>query len=354
MTERDLARVLTQSVQGVHLSDTARRSIRQATKEERPMKRKTTVALALVMAMMLLAGGALAVASGTGMLDFLNRKMGQTVLPGAEEIVQSDIAHGETDHIIYHVKQAVYDGKSVSLLVEMQAKDEKTFLITEGYCLNDRYGSLAYNTEAEMLSDPRTIEEYARENGYTQIMSANMHFDIGSDIACVEEWKANVLTVMYSFRAEGDVLTLPATYSEFNVETGTAQHAQGEIVLTATEPLWTVSSEQTFSLPEYGIRIEGMTVTGTMLQSYWAVHFTITDAAKAEGFHWFDLLSAEGETLPRGVLGVGGSKIPSDIDEQHIWTGGFGAVSAAPEQLMLRIRDLDGIIDPVQMIFDLK
>lgn len=354
MTERDLTRVLTQSVQDVHLSDTARRNIRQATKEERPVKRKTTVVLALVMAMMLLAGSALAVASKTGMLDFLNRKMGQTVLPGAEEIVQSDVARCETDHMIYHVKQAVYDGKSVSLLVEMQAKDEKTFLITEGYCLDDRYGSLAYNTEAEMLADPRTIREYVRENGYTRVLSASIHFDLVSDIACVEEWKSDILTVMYSFSAEGDVLTLPVTYSEFNVETGISQQAQGEIVLTAAEPLWTIGSEQAFNLPEYGVRIEGMTVTGTVLQSYWTVRFTITDAAKADGFHWFDLFSAEGETLPRGVLGMGGSKIPSDTDEQHIWHGGFGATSEPPAQLMLRVRDVGGVVEPVQMIFDLK
>lgn len=316
------------------------------------MKMKKFVAIALVAVLMLTAS--VGIAAELGMFDFLAQKMGQKVLPGAEEIVQSDVACGETDHMTYHVKQAVYDGKSVSLLVEMQAKDEKTFLITEGYCLDDRYGSLAYDTEADMLADPRTIEEYVRENGYTRVLSANLHFDVASDIACVEEWTDNVLTVMYSFSAEGDVLKLPVTYSEFNVETGNSQQSQGEIVLTAAKPLWQITSEQTFDLPEYGIRIEGMTVTGTVLQSYWAVHFTITDAAKAEGFHWFDLLSAEGETLPRGVLGMGGSKIPSDIDEQRVWSGGFGAMSEPPAQLMLQVRDIDGVIEPVQMIFDLK
>lgn len=352
MNERDLKRVLTEHVANVRLPDEAVRRIRMAVKEEKPVKRKMGLALAMMMLLMLLAGAA--VAAEMGIFDFLSRKMGQEVLPEAVQTVQTNVAHGETAHISFDVKQAAYDGRSVSLLVEMRAKDGASFLLAEGCTPDDPYGALAYDTEAEMLADTRTIAAYAGENGYARFLSAGMNFDVPSDISCVEDWQDNVLTVMYSFNAEGDTLALPVTYAEFDVETGDFRDAQGEIILTAAAPLWEAESVQTFDLPEYGIRIEGLRVTGTVLQSYWEARYIITDAAKAEGFRWFDLLSAEGEALPRGVLGMGGSKMPADMDEERCWHGGFGATDAVPAQLMLRVRDVNGVLAPVQMIFDLR
>jgi len=60
MTERDLTRVLTQSVQDVHLSDEARRAIRLAAKEEQPVKMKKFVAIVLAVMLMLSATVAVA------------------------------------------------------------------------------------------------------------------------------------------------------------------------------------------------------------------------------------------------------------------------------------------------------
>lgn len=65
MTERDLQRVLTQSVQDVRLSDEARRQIRLAAKEERPMRMKKFVAIALAMLMLLTTTAAMAAAMVT-------------------------------------------------------------------------------------------------------------------------------------------------------------------------------------------------------------------------------------------------------------------------------------------------
>lgn len=316
------------------------------------MRMKKFVAIAMVAVLMLTAS--VGIAAELGMFDFLARKMGQEVLPEATNLVQSNVAYGETDHVTYNVKQAVYDGKSVSLMVEMRAKDEGTFLLGDGWMLDDPYGAIAYTTEREMLSDSRTIGEYAKENGYTRFLNVSVELGIRSDVAGVEEWQNNVLTVVYSLNAEGDVLNLPIEYFSFDMETGDTQRKADEIILTAASPLWQVSSNQTFVLPDYGIRIDGMSVTGTVLQSYWEVHYTITDAEKASGFYWFDLYTAQGETLPRGILGVGGSKILSDIDEQRAWHGGFGAMTAAPTQLMLQVRDVNGSASPVQLLFDLK
>ncbi len=74
MTERDLQRVLNESVQGVHLSDAARRSIRQATKEERAVKMKKYMAIALALVLALSATAA--VAAELGLFDYLTQKNG--------------------------------------------------------------------------------------------------------------------------------------------------------------------------------------------------------------------------------------------------------------------------------------
>ena len=209
MTERDLQRVLSNSVQDVHLSDAARRRIRQETKEERPVTSKKFVAI--VLAAMLMLSATVAVAAELGMFDFLARKMGQTVLPGANDLVHNDIAHGETDHVTYAIKQAVYDGKSVSLLVEMRAKDEETMLIGPAWMMEDRIGWYIYNTEAEALADSRTITDYAAEKGYTRFVEPSLSF-IGYGWSSVDEWVDNTLTVLYSFPAEGDTIKIPFEY----------------------------------------------------------------------------------------------------------------------------------------------
>ena len=351
MNERDLTRVLTEHVADVRLPDEAVRRIRMAVKEEKPVKKKMNVALALVMAMLLLAS--VAVAAGMGMLDFLSWKMGQSVLPGAEEIVLSDVTRGETEHVTYVVKQAVYDGRSVSLMVEMRPKDEGTLLLPEAWDIDLPYGALAYDTEAEMMADPRTIAEYAADNGYTRIIEGYVGFDLDSDVMGVDEWQDNTVTVVYSLNADGDTLTLPIVYGAFDKVTDQSWQATDELLLTASAPLWQVSSEESFDLPEYGVRIDGVRITGTALQSYWEVFYTVTDVEKAQngGFR-VEMLDAAGNMLPRGVLGVGGSGLAQHDGDELVWHGGFGASAEAPAQLILRIRSFAG--DAADMLVSLE
>ncbi len=351
MTERDLERVLAQSVQDVHLSDAARRHIRQATreKEANPVKMKKFVAIALAMALALSA--TVAVAAELGMFDFLARMMGQEVLPEAHELLKSDVAYGETDHVTYTVKQAVYDGKSVSLLVEMRAKDEKTFLLADGWSLDDRYGALAYDTEAASLADPRLISEYATENGYTGFVRASVEFPnhLG-DVAIVDEWRDNVLTVLYTFNAEETELVLPIEYYAFNVSATASQRVPDEITLTACKPLWTVKSEESFDVPNFGIRIDGVTVIGTPLQSYFYIDYTVTSYQQHNSFGWnAGLVGMDKEYLPRGVLGTGGTNHEGGTGMgmarwggQHMtWYGSFGAIEQPPTELMILLRNWD-------------
>lgn len=342
MTERDLTRVLTEHVAHVRLPDEAVRRIRMAVKEEKPVKKKMNVALALVMTMLLLAG--VAVAAGTGMLDFLNRKMGQSVLPGAEEIVQNDIAFAETEYASFHVRQAAYDGQSALIMVEAAPAGDSYLLLDATVCPEeDRIALLIPDAQ----NADQTIAEYAAENGLTMIV-VTMRQSYPADSMEITDWHDGKQILMQSFNATDEVIPLTLTFRAFPYEQA-AQYddvvssAAVDISLTAADSLWQVSSEETFELPEFGVRIDGVRVTGTVLQSYWEVFYTVTDADKvqASGFR-VDMLDAEGNALPRGVLGVGGSGLTQHAGDELIWHGGFGASAAAPGQLTIRVRNFGG------------
>lgn len=342
MTERDLQRVLNESVQDVHLSDAARRNIRLATKEERPVKMKKFVAIALAVVLMLSVS--VGIAEGLGLFDFLAQKMGQTVLPGANELVKTDVAYGETDDVTFTIKQAVYDGKAVALLVEMRAKDDKTFLMGQAWMPDEPIRDYQYFTVGIDPDDERTIAQYAADHGYTRFANTSIEINSG-DYSGHDEWNNNVLTVLYSFSAEGNELNLPIEYYSRTYtldSTDAPQRVQDTITLKATAPLWTVSSDETFDAPGFGIRVDGITITGTPVQSYWTIDYTVTDAETARNLGWnANVVDMNKEYLTRGVLGMGGSAMPEYNGQQLTFTGAFAAMETPPEQLMILLRNWD-------------
>ncbi len=267
--------------------------------------------------------------------------MGQEVLPGANELVQTNVAYGETDDVTFTVKQAMYDGKSVALLVEMRAKDDKTFLMNEGWWEEDPIGGYIYDTEEEMLAETRTIAQYAADNGYTRMLETSINLP-GYAWAGIDDWNNNVLTVLCSFEAEGDVLALPFEYFQFDKLTGEAQRVPAEITLKAAVPLWTVSSQESFDAPGFGVRVDGITITGTAVQSYWTLDYTVTDVEIARNLGWnANVVDMNKEYLPRGVLGTGSGALPEQNGQQLTYSGSFGPMTQAPAQLMILLRNWD-------------
>ncbi|MBE5810663.1 MAG: DUF4179 domain-containing protein [Clostridiales bacterium] len=345
MTERDLERVLHESVQDVHLSDAARRRIRLATKEERPVRMKKFVAIVLAVVLMLTTTAA--VAAELGLFDFLQKTMGQSVLPGANELVQTNVAYGETDDVTFTVKQAVYDGKSVSLLVEMRAKDEETMLMGSIWSPDEQIGWYESFMEGVEANDERTFVQYSAENGYTRFASASVRINAG-DESQIEHWNNNVLTVLYSFSAEGDELALPFEFRSRTYTYDTTYHMDelqrisDEITLTACEPLWTVSSKQSFDAPGFGIRVDGVTITGTPVQSYWTISYTVTDVETARNTPWnANIVDMEKKYIDGGALGMGGSAMPEYNGQQLTYTGAINAMEQPPTELMILLRNWD-------------
>ena len=342
MTERDLERILHQSVQDVHLSDEARRRIRLSAKEERPVRMKKFVAIALALVLMLTTTAA--VAAELGLFDFLQKTMGQTVLPGANELIKTDVASGETDAMIYTIKQAVYDGKSVSLLVEMRAKDDKTFLMGQAWMPEEPIRDYQYFTVGIDPNDERTIAQYAADHGYTRFANVSVEINAG-DYSGLDEWNNNVLTVLYSFDTEGAELNLPIEYYSRTYtldSTDEPQRVKDTITLKACEPLWMVSSNESFDAPGFGIRVDNITLTGTPVQSYWALTYTITDVEIARNLGWnANVVDMNKEYFERGVLGSGGAAMPEYNGQVIVEHGAIAAIETPPTELMILLRNWD-------------
>lgn len=297
--------------------------------------------VAIVLAVMLALSASVGIAEELGLFDFLSRMMGQTVLPGANELVRTDVAYGETDDVTYTIKQAVYDGQSVALLVEMRAKDEKTFLMGGGWWEEDPIGGYIYDNEAEAMAETRTVAQYAADNGYTRILEASIS-GLNRDSAGIEDWNNNVLTVLYSFDGEGDELVIPIEYFQFDISIREAKRVPDEIVLKACAPLWTVRSNESFDAPGFGVRVDGITITGTPVQSYWTLTYTVTDVEIARNLGWnANVVDMEKKYINGGALGMGGSAMPEYNGQQLTYTGAFKAMEHPPEQLMILLRNWD-------------
>ena len=203
----------------------------------------------------------------------------------------------------------------------------------------------------------QTVLEYAVEHKQT-IVYATMRNSFNGECMVIDSWDNGILTLMMSFNATEDILPLTFNFTALPCDmnglwTGEIATASVEVLLTAATPLWTVSSKQPFDLPEYGVRIEGITVTGTVLQSYYELRYIITDIEKANQACRIEILDAQGQALPRGVLGVGGSDLHVENGQLITWHGGFGATAEAPAQLMLCFGSYESA-EPARILFNLQ
>ena len=128
------------------------------------------------------------------------------------------------------------------------------------------------------------------------------------------------------------------------------QEVPDEITLTACDPLWTVKSQQSFDVPKFGIRIDGVTVIGTPLQSYYYIDYTVTSYQQHNSFGWnANLVGMDKEYLPCGALGTGGTNHEGGTGMgmarwggQHMtWYDTFGAMEQPPTELMILLRNWD-------------
>ncbi len=340
MTERDLTRILTDSVQDVHLSDDARRRIRLAAKEGPQVKKKMNAALALVLGLMMLTTAGLA--ANLGMFDFLTERMGAQALPGATSV--TDLALAETDVAAFYVTEAAFDGRGASVMVKVVPKDEKTFLIGEGgYMLEDP----AICITGDAAHENMTIAEYVKSQGYEQLYEVSGTFlNADGSISVVDQRDGSGLTLVYGFAVSGEKASLSfegmtCPYdSEGNLDPAQGQRTEpASFTLKAEAPLWTAQVTEPADVPEAGIRIDRVTLTGTKLGTYAEIAVTIMDTETCQPVS-LRLVDADGQGLRPGMTFLGGESIVVSGTEQLV-KDCVAPLESAPEVLHLSFYDFE-------------
>ncbi len=338
MTERDLSRILTGSVQHVHLPEEARRKIRLAVHERAMPKVKKKMSLALALALMLVLMAGIGVAVSLGMFDFMNSKMGVRVLGGAESI--HDVALTQTQYVTFYIREAAYDGRGASVMVEAVPKDEKTFLISEsGLSLDDAANNIITHEDARDM----TIREYGERKGFEQFVTVSGRFRNVGDVAMVDEWTGSSLLMVFNFATTGDEAVLDfegytALYQDSDSR-APGQTAKAQFTVKAKAPLWTARVTTEREVPSMGFVIHGATLTATDLGTYIDIDLMVQDVAAFERVS-IRVSDEKSRQLSPGVVMIGGHALATEAGQHLVNSSCVTPMAEAPETLCLNVRNM--------------
>lgn len=103
--------------------------------EEKEMKKRYKLSTALIAAVLMIAilTGAGIAASQLGIFDFLKTADPIVPLPGAEEMVATNLGTVENDLAVLTVEEAVFDGQGVLVKCRMTPKDTETYVLFDAF-----------------------------------------------------------------------------------------------------------------------------------------------------------------------------------------------------------------------------
>lgn len=292
--------------------------------------------------------------------DFFDRYEG-AVLPEAENLVQKDVAQqgGETIPASFTLREAVYDGTTINMVVCATPSSEDILLIGADSSPNDPVSNLG-------ISSSQTIAEYAAAQGKTKLYSLSLH-DKESDAASMD-WKLESdgsLVFIYTTRRESDADILPVTLHCSSVVVNADGTRDGDSIqrtelhfelqnnaIAQTEV--TTLDELNVAIENAGVVVERIDLKSTALGLYYTISFRVTDPAiydALEGGLHFRFLDENGGFIP-GSPAVGGGCISNEptADGLCVQEGALTAHEVLPDSFTLQavsIWDNKKVLDTV-------
>ncbi len=310
----------------------AARSVLDESKAEQHMKRKIPMGV-LIFAIMALLTATVAVAEELGILEI----GGGIFLPSAQNLVQKDFGVSETEYVTFNITQAVYDGRTATIMVEVTPKDDKTLIIPDVYYPEEDQIGYLLPIDHENHEDPNspTIAEYAMQNGYERILwvstdcapTANVQ-SIGS----TDKWRDNKITMLFDFEASGPQTIVANCYYRV-CPAGDPEQVEKvdvSITLTAKAPLWSAVCTTPTVTPD--IYLKKVDVVGTELATY--VELTLT---KGGIRYQPNLMDALGGYAPIGFVNSGRGH--TNDDGSVTWLLTMAPAETAPNAIYLMFWD---------------
>ncbi len=322
----------------------------RSVKEEKQMKRKIPKAV-LIFALVGLLTITVALAEGLGanLLDRLFRDMDVITLPGLT--TTPHILVCETEHAIFTVKEAVFDGQAGSVLVEVQAKDEKT-LLTPYW--NGTLDTPVHNVFWDESLGDMTIGEYLAAGGYGQMVMVDCWFEQNREPGAGEShpgqsstshFDGSRATILITFSTrgadiEGNMLTQSYAFTSYPCieEPFPSGYDSCEGVFAIpvdAEPLWTRTARVEDRVFRRRMCISSITLTGTRLGTYLEVHYELPYQYIREGLDssnafYFFLSDEQENSLPTASIGTPDRYTAPDR-EQQTYIRSYQAMETPPE-----------------------
>lgn len=340
MKNDQVTNAMREAMHSVHVSPRLRARTLYAMrgKQERSyqMKRKISVVMACALIGVMLVTVALAVANHTGVLDFIKR-YDVTLPENATDYVQTDVASAESDGLHAAVREAIYDGRRLRMVVDLSMDGEKPLLTAMDCSLNDPFVWLRRDGSED---GSRTVLDAYRADGYTDLYYLATSISDGAEEGTMDSYSGDymlqedgALTCYYEICFAEDLPQRSLTFSvqalpyvEVDGETQPDSNANGDSVadnasgnaaveeeigmqldrdhpcakvdvsfdLTATE----ITEERYVSdapveYESIGVRVDRVTMTVKALEIDYVISYTITDldkyAVTDEGL-WFEFI----------------------------------------------------------------
>ncbi len=291
-------------------------------KEDKPVKKiKMATVVAMVMIVLLLAAVAYAAATQWGVFSFLEYRYDKQMPPEAKDALQTNVPQtgGEEADVAFKVREALYDGEQLHVIIEARPKDAGKVLLM---AFDEMPGDLVSNNGPVYEGDKRTFEQVASEEGKSLISiglgikSNGAHVD-GSADCLAEEDGTLVIHLSGPLNVPGETVPLVCAYSisKWTDEKPVAgQTVRGELSFDLKAD--TNRTQKQFSGPaaieKTGVTVDKILLTKTDAGVYAELTFSISpDATEAEATSarnglWFEYLDDKGQQIQLGTSSQGG------------------------------------------------
>jgi hypothetical protein len=267
-----------------------------------------------------------------------------TILPEASKIVQTAVPQtgGQTELVAFSVREAAFDGHDFYIVVDAKPSDGKYLLLGPDAYPQDPVGDMG----PLFSGKTGTIADYAKAQGQT-IFQTTVGVDGvnggGADFLLQQD---GTLTYMLSGSLIDDSgkrnVELHCIVTAFENQNGkdvrnNIMRSSLNIALENTGIRELASSIAPAEYKSCGVRIDSITLKASELAVYAEISYTVVDKAKFDATDTglcFEFLGADGNRLPDGAAGGGGTVTKDGV--HFVEASALGAMEKLPREITVR------------------
>jgi len=320
----------------------------QKSENRKPVKRiGFSLAAAIVLACLLSAGTVLAVKNSWGIFDFLSgRRQNVKVLPEVANMVQKEVSQkgNETEFGDFVVREAVFNGKSVYIVIDVEPSSSRYLLLGP-----DAFPTDPISNMGPIFSNiTGTIADYAKGNNKEMINTSvgidgvscnSIDYILEEDGTLVYMLNANIDSSSVQEDIEITCVAAPFVSLEGKnfIDDKNKKETTLSVTLINSGTEETVTSDMPVVFSDIGVRVDKVTLTASAMEIYADIEYTVIDKEKFEKTDkglWFEVLDDTGNPISGGISSGEGIQV---LDENRfIQRFSLQASETLPSEVTLR------------------